>query len=159
MLTFVSLESELSLLTSPLKALSFGGALQEPTVQLTPVMLWSEKPLRSHLRQGLPLLSSARRPALMAPVLALGPSLCALIGAGPPKGPFFVVSLERSMVPSALETMSVQAQGIHRKNGDAYRRGFFFGPGFPLGFGVVSDCAADRFEPGFGPGTPFRLPV
>lgn len=42
-----------------------------------------------------------------------------------------------------------------------YRRGFFLGPGFPLGFafGPASACAAVRFVPGLGPGTPFLLPL
>lgn len=43
--------------------------------QTTPVKLFSWNGLRSHLRHGVPLRSSARRPALMAPWLALGPSL------------------------------------------------------------------------------------
>ena len=35
------------------------------------------------------------------------------------------------------------------------------GPGFPLGFafGPASACAAVRFVPGLGPGTPFLLPL
>ncbi len=55
----------------------FGGAVHLGTSQTTPVKLLSLKPPRAHLRQGLPLLSSARRPALIAPWFALGPSLCA----------------------------------------------------------------------------------
>lgn len=39
---------------------------------------------------------------------------------------------------------------------DAYSLGFFFGPGFPLGFGVESVPTPEpRFAPGFGPGKPF----
>ena len=36
---------------------------------------------------------------------------------------------------------------------------FFFGPGFPLGFGMASaaNCDAVRFIPGFGPGMPLRF--
>ena len=54
--------------------------------------------LALHLRHGLPLRSRARRPALMAPVLALGPSLWAGMGLAA----FW--SFERSMVPSGLES-------------------------------------------------------
>lgn len=172
-----SLEPELSLFTSPLKLeLSLFGALHVPTSQLTPPMLLREKPLRSHLRQGFPDLSSARRPALIAPVLAFGPSLCAVIGATPPNGPFLgaaVGSADRSMVPSALcssqhwglvrgacddeERGTRYAGDVHAN--DTYRRGFFFGPGLPLGFGAPSDGGAALFVPGLGPGTPFLLPV
>ena len=39
---------------------------------------------------------------------------------------------------------------------DTYSLGFFFGPGFPLGFGVDSVPTPDpRFVPGFGPAMPF----
>lgn len=94
---------ELSLLTSPLNVeLDRAGAAHEPASHWKPVKLLHWKPLRTHFRQGLPVRSRARRPALMAPVLALGPSLCVLIGAGPEKGPFFVASADLSMVPSAL---------------------------------------------------------
>lgn len=96
---------EFSLLTSPLKEeLSLSGAAHDPTDHATPDMLLSWRPLRSHLRHGLPDLSSARRPALIAPVLALGPSLWVAIGATPPNGPFFVPSAVLSMVPSALDS-------------------------------------------------------
>jgi hypothetical protein len=42
-----------------------------------------------------------------------------------------------------------------------YKRGFFLGPGFPLGFafGPASAWAAVLFVPGLGPGTPFFLPL
>lgn len=43
---------------------------------------------------------------------------------------------------------------------DTYNLGFFFGPGFPLGFGMLSAspiAEAERFVPGLGPGTPLRL--
>jgi hypothetical protein len=101
---------EFSLLTSPLNdELSLSGAAQDPTVHATPDMLLSCMPLRSHRRHGLPVLSSARRPALIAPVLALGPSLCVAIGATPANGPFFVPSAVLSMVPSALDS-SVSTQ-------------------------------------------------
>lgn len=52
-----------------------GGAVQRFTSQTTPVKLLRVKPPLAHLRQGAPDLSRARRPALMAPWLALGPSL------------------------------------------------------------------------------------
>lgn len=109
-LILVSLEPELSLLTSPEKESSLGGAAHDPRLHVMPVILLSVNPFRSHLLQGLPDLSRARRPALMAPVLALGPSLWAVMGATPPKGPFFTDgSAERSMVPSALSLLSVHA--------------------------------------------------
>ena len=39
-----------------------------------------------------------------------------------------------------------------------YSRGFFFGPGFPLGFGGPSAMRpAPLFAPGFGPGMPLFL--
>ena len=67
---------EVSLLTSPLKAeLSRNGDDQEPMPHAMPVKLFRWKPLRSHFLHGLPDRSRARSPALMAPVLALGPSL------------------------------------------------------------------------------------
>ena len=53
-----------------------GGAVHRGTSQMTPVKLFNLNPPLAHLRQGLPDRSSARRPALMAPWLALGPSLC-----------------------------------------------------------------------------------
>lgn len=67
------------------------GARQVGICQTTPVKLFSWKGLRSHLRQGVPVRSRARRPALMAPWLALGPSLCA-VG----------TTLLWSMLPSSL---------------------------------------------------------
>lgn len=105
----MSPEAELSLLTSPLKVeASLCGVAQDPTAHETPVKLLSEKPFRSHLRHGLPVLSRARKPALIAPVLAFGPSLWPLAGVGP-AGPFFVGSVVRSMVPSALLNVLVYA--------------------------------------------------
>lgn len=50
------------------------GARQVGTSQTTPVKLLSWKGLRSQRRQGAPLRSRARSPALIAPWLALGPS-------------------------------------------------------------------------------------
>jgi hypothetical protein len=54
-----------------------GGASQRGISQTTPVKLFSLKPPFCHLRHGLPDRSRARRPALIAPWLALGPSLWA----------------------------------------------------------------------------------
>lgn len=56
---------------------TFGGAVQRGISQVTPVKLFNLKLPFCHLRQGLPVRSRARRPALMAPWLALGPSLWA----------------------------------------------------------------------------------
>ena len=69
----------------------FGGAVQRGSSHTTPVKLLRVNPPLVHFRQGLPDRSRARRPALMAPMLALGPSLCA---AKPPRPP--------STVPSSL---------------------------------------------------------
>ena len=68
-----------------------GGAVHRGISQTTPVKLLSVKPPLVHFRHGLPDRSSARRPALMAPWLALGPSLCGPRLLRPP-----------SMVPSSL---------------------------------------------------------
>lgn len=70
-----------------------GGAVQRGISQTTPVKLLSLKPPLAHLRQGLPDRSRARRPALMAPWFALGPSLWA---DGRPVVPLW------SIVPSSL---------------------------------------------------------
>jgi hypothetical protein len=66
--------AEASVESSASRAFLFG-AVQRGTSQTTPVKLLSVKPPLAHLRQGLPDLSRALRPALMAPWLALGPSL------------------------------------------------------------------------------------
>lgn len=98
-----SLEPVVSLLTSPEKPLSRVGAFHELVPQIAPVNDLMVSPLRSHRRQGLPVRSSARRLALMLPVLALGPSRWAgtgLLGLVP-------LSWERSMVPSGLGSVSV----------------------------------------------------
>lgn len=49
------------------------GDRQVGSCQTMPVKLFSCNGFFSHLRQGAPERSKARRPALMAPVLALGP--------------------------------------------------------------------------------------
>lgn len=68
--------------------LGLGGAVHRLICQCTPVKVLSWKLPLVHLRQGLPLRSRARRPALIAPWLALGPSRCA--------------AARGSMVPSSL---------------------------------------------------------
>lgn len=55
----------------------FGGAVQRGISQTTPVKLFKVNPPLDHLRQGFPDRSRARRPALIAPWFALGPSLWA----------------------------------------------------------------------------------
>ncbi len=92
-----SLEPVVSLFTSPEKFESRVGAFQEGIPHIMPVNDLSWMPLRSQRRHGLPVRSSARRPALIAPVLAFGPSLCAGIGAAVVGRP-----VARSIVPSAL---------------------------------------------------------
>jgi hypothetical protein len=78
-------------------ALIFGGAVQHGISQTTPVKLLSVKLPFCHLRQGLPDRSSARRPALIAPWLALGPSLWAAVALAA-RG----AVLEWSIEPSSL---------------------------------------------------------
>lgn len=74
----------------------FGGAVQRGISHWTPVNVLSVKPPLAHFRHGLPDRSKARSPALMAPWLALGPSLWAARPFRPP-----------SMVPSSLLSWSV----------------------------------------------------
>lgn len=97
----LSLTSLLPPVESDLTSPGNSGARQLGMFQCVPVKDFSWRPFRSHLRQGLPLRSSARRPALMAPVLALGPSLCAgtvvLLLPG-----LLLLSPEWSIVPSGL---------------------------------------------------------
>jgi len=90
-LILVSLEPVVSDLTSSLKTAERFGARQVGTAQLTPVKLRSWKPFFSHFRHGFPVRSRARRPALMAPWLALGPSFW--LGVGAVKGPLLFGSL------------------------------------------------------------------
>src|SRR5436190_573720 len=71
---------------------SLGGAVQRGISQTTPVKLFTTKLPLVHFRHGLPVRSSARRPALIAPWFALGPSLWATRPA--PRPP--------SIVPSSL---------------------------------------------------------
>ena len=83
------------------------GAFHDGMPHIAPVKDFNCIGLRSQRRQGLPERSRARRPALMAPVFAFGPSLCVETGLVPAAGPGFLVPLplsswERSMVPSGL---------------------------------------------------------
>lgn len=73
---FVSLSplsSAAALLSGEESDLGLPGVRQEGSCHMMPVKLRSCRGLRSHLRHALPDRSSARRPALMAPVLAFGP--------------------------------------------------------------------------------------
>lgn len=60
---------------APLASAESAEPFQLGSSQATPVKLFNWKPLRCHLRHGVPVLSRALRLALMKPVLALGPSL------------------------------------------------------------------------------------
>lgn len=82
-------------LASPLGMSVFRGlgARQVGTSHMMPVKLFNWKDLRCHLRHGAPVRSRARRPALMAPWLAFGPSLCA-------EGMSLAVSTEPSSLKS-----------------------------------------------------------
>ena len=93
-----------SLEPSPVDAeLAFSPPLHEGSSQTVPVKLFSVNGFLFHLRQGVPDRSRARRPALIAPWLALGPSLCEtptpLVTTG-------LVALW-SIVPSSLRIVSV----------------------------------------------------
>ena len=93
-----------SLLSSPFCSWDFG-VRQEGSSQTTPVKLFNWNDFRSHLRQGLPERSRARKPALIAPWFAFGPSLWVVIGAtGPGVGlrPW-------SIVPSSLKALLASA--------------------------------------------------
>jgi hypothetical protein len=68
-MSLVSLES------SPLRRKSFSEPFHDGRSQDTPVKLFTLNVFRAHLRHGFPDLSKARRPALIAPWLAFGPSL------------------------------------------------------------------------------------
>ena len=163
----MSLEPVLSLLTSPENPEPRAGAFHDGIAHMLPVkdLRWSA--LRSHFRHGLPLRSSARRPALMAPVFAFGPSLWFGTGFGATMGPFFE-SFVRSMVPSALDIMLARGLAVivcRCQVGQeiwppcaefrslscvyTYSLGFFLGPGLPRSrkgaFGSIAGGA--RFRP------------
>ena len=72
----------LDMSTSPWIAFAFG-ARHAGSSQTTPVKVLRRKPDFAHFLHGLPVLSRARSPALIAPWLALGPSLWVGPGAGP----------------------------------------------------------------------------
>lgn len=76
------------------------GARHDGSCHVTPVKLLTLNPLRSHLRHGFPVRSSARRPALIAPWLALGPSLWVASGATVVQGR--AVGVPFSMAPCSL---------------------------------------------------------
>ena len=94
----------LGVLASLVSSLTFTvvvlGARHDGSCHATPVKLLTLNPVRSHLRQGLPERSRARRPALMAPWLALGPSLWVASGATVVQG--LVVGLPFSTPPLSL---------------------------------------------------------
>jgi hypothetical protein len=69
------LSAELLVSSVEASAWDFGGATQRGISHKTPVNDFNLKPPLVHLRQGVPDRSRARRPALMAPWFALGPSL------------------------------------------------------------------------------------
>lgn len=73
--------SRVSLDSSPLSCMRRSLPCQDGTSQTIPVKLFSWKALFCHLRQGFPDRSRARRPALIAPWLALGPNLWPVIPA------------------------------------------------------------------------------
>jgi len=79
-------------------ALNLGGAFQRGISHSTPVKLLTLKLPFAHFRQGFPDLSRARKPALIAPWFALGPSLCVAVPVPVALGVVF----EWSMVPSSL---------------------------------------------------------
>jgi len=141
-----SFEALESLFTSPANSDSLLVVAHELTPQATPVKLRSWKPARCHLRHGFPVRSKARRCALMAPWLALGPSL----------GP----AAKGAEVPLTISPLEYICQYSFRVFEEVtYGRIFFLGPGFPRGLGTPSIviCDALRFMPGFGPGMPFRF--
>ena len=133
---FVSLESP---------PLDIGAAFSPPfhdgNSQTTPVKLLTANDFLFHLRHGLPDLSRARRPALIAPWLALGPSLCAA------PAPLVTTGLVPvwSMVPSSLWIVSLnaveQVEEVLVIATCTYNLGFFLGPGLPRGFGVPLSSA------------------
>lgn len=66
--------SRAAILPSPFSGLAILWLRQVGSCQPIPVKLLRRRACFSHLRQGAPERSNARRPALMAPVLAFGPS-------------------------------------------------------------------------------------
>lgn len=108
-LTLVSLEPAESLFTSSEKAAARLGARQVAMDHCTPVKLLIWKPRFSHRLHGLPVRSRARRPALMAPWLAFGPSFGT--GAGAAKAPLARGSLTKSPL-AMVSTLGCTTGGI-----------------------------------------------
>ena len=82
---------------------AFGvGAFHEGISQILPVNDLTRNPVFSHFRQDLPVRSRARSPALIAPWLALGPSLWP----GPAPGPDVpLASLAAAVRPSGFPSL------------------------------------------------------
>lgn len=112
--------------TSPSASMTFVfGARHVGNSQTTPVKVFRWKPDFAHFLHGLPVLSRARSPALIAPWLAFGPSLWAGPGARP-------LGLVWMMVPSSF-------------------LGFFFGPGRARCFtGSSTPAPSGRLSPVLG---------
>ena len=122
------------------------GARQEGISQVTPVNVLRRNPDLVHFLQGLPVLSRARSPALMAPWLALGPSLWL----GPGAGPFGFVC---TIVPSSLrDRLELSFERICKTRYlVTHALGFFFGPGRAFTFtGSSTPAPSSRFDPVFG---------
>lgn len=117
--------------------LGFGGAVHREISQWTPVKVLSWKPPLVHFRHGLPERSRARRPALMAPWFALGPSRCAA-GRG-------------SRVPSSLRLCQCCVSAVMVIVWCTHIRCLFLGPGFPRILLAASPftAAADLLTPFF----------
>jgi hypothetical protein len=98
-ISLASLDESCPLTPYPLAVDDLSVPFQDGSSHDTPVKLLTANPLRIHLRQGAPVRSRARRPALIAPWLALGPSLWPT--------PVTTVGLALwSMVPSSLPIVS-----------------------------------------------------
>lgn len=111
---------------SPSASIAFVfGARHAGSSQTTPVKVLRRKPDFAHFLHGLPVLSRARSPALIAPWLAFGPSLWVGPGAGP-------LGLVWMIVPSSF-------------------LGFFFGPGRARCFtGSSTPAPSGRLSPVLG---------
>jgi hypothetical protein len=92
---------------SPLMV-SFGGAFHRGISQMAPVKVLIWKLPFCHFRHGFPVRSSARRPALIAPWLALGPSLC-------PPAPFSGDGRGNPVIGSVPSSLSVESAVVSRR--------------------------------------------
>jgi len=101
--------SLMSLNSSLFRDADFSFPFQDGISQMTPVKLFRWNGLRIHFRQGLPDRSSARKPALIAPWFALGPSLWPPTPATAPTEVFALWSI----VPSSLQEVSMAARSEH----------------------------------------------